>query len=185
MTRFRQHCMKLLAALLALAPLTAAPAFADADEDLLELKVKAAFLFNFAKFVTWPAGAFAGPYSPILICVLEPDPFGQILDDTVRGKTVNDRELVVRRSARPADLKACHIVYTGERDPSHIGTDFAAFQGHPALTVHEGSEALPDGAVRFVLDNRRVRFEINTAATDREGLQLSSKLLSLSAVVRR
>ena len=74
-------------------------------------EVKAAFLFNFAKFIEWPPGAFAAPRSPFVVCVLGPDPFGNILDDTLQGKTIGDRAFTVQRLKDKADVRHCQMVF--------------------------------------------------------------------------
>ena len=72
---------------------------ARADEPLAS-QVKAAFLLNFTKFVQWPALAFADEHAPLAICILGADPFGNTLDEMVKGEAVNGRELVVQRIGR-------------------------------------------------------------------------------------
>lgn len=180
-TGLRQLAVALL--VFGLAAGHAAPARAQSDADLLPLKVKSAFLFNFAKFVTWPEGKMADAAAPIQICVLLPDPFGQILDDTVDGKLVNQRPVTVRRASRASDLRGCHIVYTGEADPGRLSNALSALAGSSTLVVHESAAPMHNGSIRFLIEGRKIRFEINLAETERESLQLSSKLLGLAAIV--
>jgi hypothetical protein len=171
-----------LTALLAAALLLAAgPSAADTA---LELKVKSALLYNFARYVTWPAGKFTDTTSPIRICVLQPDPFGSILDDTLNGKQVNERPLTIQRGARAADLRDCHIVYaTGST--SALEAAFAELAGAGAVTVHDHERALTGGVMRFFLEGNKVRFEINTLAAERERLELSLRLQNLAVTVRK
>lgn len=172
-------CVALAAAVLALA--AAGPASAQSD---LEFKVKAAFLYNFAKFVTWPVEKFASPQSPIEICVLEPDPFGPILDETVRGKAVDGRPLVVRRGSSIDNLRSCHLLYGDHPVPDRLQALFSQLAASSVMTVHSSDRGLPGGVARFFLDDRRVRFEINAASAERAGLQLSAKLQSVAVIVR-
>jgi hypothetical protein len=155
------------------------PQFADAQASL-EYEVKAAFLLNFAKFVEWPANAFATPNSPLAICVLGKDPFGRALDEVVRGERIDGRVVIVRRilEARVA-AKTCQMVFiaAGAKDVPAI----LRALGPGVLTVGEQENFLVDGGViRFAIDNRRVRFDINRTAAQGAGLTLSSQLLTVA-----
>lgn len=169
----------LLALLLAL-PMTAA-----AEEPDFQSQVKAAFLFNFAKFVNWPAAKFADALAPLEICVLESEPLSAVLEATLRGKSVDQHPLAVRRSARVEDLRSCHLFYTSVQDAVALNTSFAKLAGSAVMTVHESAQTLPGGVARFFIDGRKLRFEINGAAAERENLQLSARLQNVAVVVRQ
>lgn len=181
----RTLAMKRVIAPLLGALLTATAVQAQAQVSTLELKVKAAFLYNFARYVVWPAEKFKNPTSPFQICVLEPDPFGTVLDDTLRGKLVDTHPIVVSRSSRVQELRSCHIVYSALRDAAAAEAALAPLGGHGVMTVHEADGALRAGVARFFLDARKVRFEINSAALGREKLQLGPKLQNLAIVVQK
>jgi hypothetical protein len=155
------------------------PRSADAQA-FLEYEVKAAFLLNFAKFVEWPANAFATPDSALAICILGKDPFGRALDEIVRGERIDGRPVIVRRlheTAVPA--KTCQVAFiaAGARDVPVI----VRAVGPGVLTVGEQENFLVDGGViRFAIDNRRVRFDINRTAAQGAGLTLSSQLLTVA-----
>jgi hypothetical protein len=153
-----------------------------AAETPLEYQVKAAFLLNFAKFVEWPATAFTDADSPVSICILGNDPFGHTLDDLVQGEAVNGRKLVVRRSSEPAAPQSCQVAFIGgsSKDIPKTLTSL----GRGVLTVGEGeSFSRAGGIIAFVIDNRRVRFDINQSVAENAGLKLSSKLLSVARAV--
>ena len=139
-----------------------------AAQPKLEYEVKAAFLLNFTKFVAWPDGAFAGAASPFTICVLGNDPFGRTLDETASGETVGSRKLVVRRIDEAPAAQACQIVFfgsEGKKPPVSPGS-----LGSGVLTVGEGQSFMRDGGmIAFVIDNRRVRFDINQSAAETRG----------------
>ncbi len=181
----RPRCRPRLTAALLAWLLAVCPALAAADEGALALKVKAAVLFNFAKFVTWPSSKFRSSDDPLLLCVLLPDALGNTLDESVRGKTVNGRPLKVRRAAQAAELRDCHLVYSSDERVDALTEALSTLSGHSVLVVHEYAQPLRDGSIRLLINDRRLRFEINVAAVEREQLQLSSKLLVLSDVVRR
>lgn len=156
---------------------------ASASEPALESKVKAAFLFNFARFVTWPPAKNPADRSPIGLCVLLPDGLGRALDDSVSGKSIDGRAIEVTRSARVEDLKGCHIVFVGEREGLQQRAALAALEGRNVMTVYESDQTDSKGVARFYLDQRKVRIEINRAAAERENLQVSAKLLSVASVI--
>ena len=149
-----------------------------------EYDVKAAFLLNFTKFVEWPPASFASADSPLAICVAAPDPFGPVLDQMVEGETVNGRKVVVRRIVENPSPGACQVLYVGAAVKG--AREALASVGSGVLTVGEGQRFLRDGGmIAFVIDNRRVRFDINQSAADSASLRLSSKLLSVARVVEK
>lgn len=149
-----------------------------------EYAVKAAFLYNFARFVEWPASAFSGPRDPMTLCVLGEDPFGGELDQTVQGKSVLGRPIVVRRFARPAGLEECRILFVSSSERSRFDQVLAAVGDRAVLTVGE-EEAFgrSGGMISFVVRQNRVRFQIDRGAAARAGLSIGSQLLELAEVV--
>ncbi len=155
-----------------------------ADEPPLEYQVKAAFLLNFTKFVQWPASAFSDQRSPLAICILGEDPFGSSLDEIVKGEAVNGHELVVQRIRRPSEGKACQVLFVArtEKEVPRILDDL----GPGVLTVGEGERFLEDGGIiAFVIEDRRVRFDIDQRAAARARLTLSSRLMSVARSVKK
>jgi len=148
----------------------------------LEYEVKAAFLLNFTRFVEWPPSAFASPDSPLNICIIGDDPFGRAIDQLVEGEFVNQHRITVER-IRTDQPKTCQELFVGNN--GSIPTAFSA--ANPAvLTVGEGEDFIRQGGViAFVIDNRRVRFDINVKAATNVGLKLSSKLLSVARSVEK
>jgi len=148
-----------------------------------EYQVKAAFLYNFIKFIEWPAGTFAADDSPITIGVIGENSVGGDLTATVKGKSVNGRPLVVKSfgSAKDAGLKSCQMVFIAKSERKRVDEFMAALTGTSVVTVSE-SEGFLDagGMINFVMEGNRVRFEINDARIKQSGLLISSKLLSLS-----
>ena len=155
-------------------------------QDDLELKVKAAFLFNFAKFTTWPASKVKSSDTTLYLCVQGAGAFATVLQETVRGRSIGSHAIDVLHASRAEELRRCHIVYVTAQGDSQIATELGALANHGVLTVHEAAGALPGGVIRFFLsDSGRVRFEVNVTAATREQLALSSKLLEVSQVVNR
>jgi hypothetical protein len=148
-----------------------------------EYAVKAAFLYNFAKFVEWPAGAFPGPGEPVTFCILGEDPFGGKLEQTVEGKTVKGRPVVVLHTGLDA-LGRCHILFAGSSERPRFDRILAAVGRRPILTVGDDEPfRQAGGIINFVLRESRVRFQIDRAAAERAGLKVSSQLLELAEAV--
>jgi hypothetical protein len=154
-----------------------------ADNPLPEYQVKAVFLLNFTKFIEWPDAAFANPEAPINICVLGDDPFGQVLDSTVAGERIGSRRLVVQRTRRLLP-KSCQVVFVGRSEKDLL--KLLAGVGPGVLTVGEGEGFLREGGIiAFVVENRRVRFDVNQAAASNASLKISSKLLNVARSVEK
>jgi hypothetical protein len=141
-----------------------------------DYRVKAAYLYNFVKFVQWPA---AGPAAPLTICVAGRRVFDSLLEDLVRGEVVNGRPVAARTILEPeAD---CDAVFVPEG--AAASAYLKAARGRPVLTVGETDTFIAQGGmVRFYLDGRNVRFEINPAAAEQAGLRISSRLLQLARI---
>jgi hypothetical protein len=149
------------------------PLWAGEDASRLEYQVKAAFLFNFLKFIEWPVGAADAPW---VIGVLGHDSFGEVLDNTVRGKIVNGRSIQVRRFSRLGDVKNCHILFIGHADFDRSGAPVQP----GLLTVGEAPGFLKSGGIiNFYIEDNRVHFEIRAAAAHATGLRMSAQLLKL------
>jgi len=146
-----------------------------------EYQVKAAFLFNFAKFVAWPPQTFKSPTDAVSICVLGPDPFGRSLDEAVAGKSVDGRKFVVRQVDSLGQAGGCQILFFAARQKKHA-TD-TPLPG--VLTVGETDGfAAGGGVIGFKLEGGRVRLEVNVDAAELGKLRISSKLLSLAQIVK-
>ena len=177
--RLRAIAAATLLALLGAGPLNSSP-----QEISREYQIKAAFLFNFAQFVEWPATAFPNLSTPICIGILGTDPFGAALDETVQGETIHSRPLVVTRSKQVEDLKSCQLVFISESERERVGDVLAALDLQSVLTVSDIDRfAERGGVIRFFVQGNRVRFEINPASARREGLKISSQLLALGRIV--
>lgn len=146
-----------------------------------EYDVKAAFLFNFVKFVEWPPTAFAGDRAPLTICVYGEDPFGRTLDALVVGERAGERGLLVRRPDSLAALEGCHILFVCRSEKDRLGEVLEQVQGTPVLTVGDTDGFLrAGGVINFILEGSKVRFLIDQAAAERNGLRISSKLMRLA-----
>ena len=149
-----------------------------------EYQIKAIFLFNFAQFVDWPAGAFPDSTAPLVIGVLGDDPFGPYLDETVRGETVRGRPFEVRRYQKIEDIRTCHILFVSPSEESRLEDILANLKHRAILTVGDGTGfAKRGGMIRFVSERSRIRMRINVAAAEAVQLTISSKLLRAAEIV--
>ncbi len=154
---------------------SAAPAFA----------VKAAFPYKFEPFITWPADAFPAPESPFNLCVIGGDPFGSLLDRAVGGQQMAGHGIAVVRLSLLSRDAHCQMLYIAPAAAQAAHEIEAAVEGMPVLTITDSiGDASARGMINFVIADNRVRFEIDDAAAKRNGLQISSKLLSLAVSVR-
>jgi hypothetical protein len=154
------------------------------EQPLNEYRVKAAFLYNFAKFVRWPPESFRSPADPIAICILGQDPFGRSLEDTVAGRTVEGRAFIVRHISSVKQAAGCHVLFAGSSE--RASPLLAGINTPGVLTVGETGSAASEGAIiNFTIEEGRVRFTIDVAAAEREKLRISSRLLTLAVPLAR
>ena len=164
----------------------ALPTAAQAEgERALEHRVKAAFLFRFTEFVTWPDAAYAKPDSPFVLLVAGPDGVADNLRNITAGRSVAGRPVEVRRVANGTDsLPPAQLVYLAGSDLTRVREQMRGVPRH-ALVVTEVEGALDHGSViNFVLAQDRVRFDISLESAERRGLRLSSRLLAVARAVR-
>ena len=156
----------------------ASPALAQPPE-AGENAVKAAFLYNFTKFVDWPGNAFEGTASTFRVCVFSGPGFRRDLEAMLAGESVGARRVAV--VADPRDVRGCHVAYFGPGAEERARHVLPSLRQVPVLTVGEGSRFSEQGGlIAFALEQNRVRFDVNKAALDRTGLVVSSKLLRVA-----
>jgi hypothetical protein len=161
---------------------TAAPGL-RAEEIPNEYEIKAVMLFNLARFVEWPAKAFAETNSPIIIGILGRNPFGEALPRAVQGETVNGRRLVIEHSDSLRPLENCHILFISSSEKSKLPQILSKLEGKPVLTVSEldGFSKQRGGMVRFyVNEQKKIRLKLNLQSARTEGLGVSSKLIQVA-----
>jgi len=146
-----------------------------------EYQIKAAFLFNFAKFVEWPPAAFPDANSPIVIGVLGKNVFGTDLETTIRNKTVNNRPFRFETLDSVAQATNCHILFVSPSEKDNFPAIIAALHNASILTVSETDPFIKAGGmINFTIQDNKVRFQIDDEAAKKAGLKISSKLLTLA-----
>ena len=158
---------------------------ASARAQVADYQVKAAFLYNFAKFVEWPPQVFKTARDPIAICVLGKNPVGDALDEAVAGKAVEGRTFLVRQITEINPGSNCQILFVSSSERKRFRSMAASMKGAGILTVGEAQDfAAEGGVINFKLEAGRIRLEINLDAAEQAQLRISSKLLSLAQIVK-
>ena len=160
------------------------PAGKAQSDQPTEYAVKAAFLFNFTKFVEWPESSFDGADSPIVIGIVGDDPFGDNLARIVAGQKVQGRGIVIRNKRYSDDFRTCHVLFISTSERHHSNQILADLQASAVLTVSD-NEGFADagGVMQFVTEDNHIRFVINLNAAARNHLHVSAKLLALARVI--
>lgn len=159
--------------------LVASQELAPANPD----RVKAAFLRNFAHYVSWPAAAFTDSSTPWHICILGPDPFGDILETSLKGRTEQGRSFEVFRAETLDQLPSCQIVFLTYKDDARRRAALDKLKNRPILTVGDAPEFLREGGtIRFQVDDR-VRLSINLDQARVSALTIQTRMLEVSSEV--
>ena len=178
--RFFTGCLLMM--LMAAVVLAPVPARAQAGQ-AREYKIKAAFMYNFFKFIDWPETPLSDTPDTITICILGKDPFGDIFAP-IEGKSVKNKKLVIKRVSSPGEIGSCHILFICPSEQERLGAILAATCGNSILTVSDIKDfARQGGMVGFTSEENTVRFAINLKAAERAGLKISSKLLEMATVI--
>jgi hypothetical protein len=144
--------------------------------------VKAAFLYRFASFIEWPAGV-GEEEAPFMIALIGDDPVGDALL-VLEGREIGGRRVEVRRVPDASQVTGAEIVYIGASKREDVDAILGALRRLPVLTVGDNDDFLDRGGmIRFVVRDRRVRFQVNRCAADREGIQISARLLRVAEAV--
>jgi hypothetical protein len=170
----RTFALLLVAALAATTPLMGA-------QGVTQPALKAAFLFNFAKFVEWPADMPAS----LTLCVVDDSAVEDALEQLVLGGVVAGRPVAVLKNPRTHPLRICHLLYLTDTDPVRLALALDEVKGARILTVGDGDQFVRTGGmIGLFLEDGRMRFAINPEAAQRAGVRLSSRLLSLAKIVK-
>jgi hypothetical protein len=154
---------------------------AHGEEPLSEYKLKAAFLYNFTKFIEWPTNAFDKTNAPLVIGIAGDNPFGDHLERTIRGKKINEHPLVLKQVRSLTDSRVCHVLFISRSERRRAPEILAGLKGYSVLTVGEWPGFLEAGGmISFVIEEDKIRFDISDSAARRAGLRISSKLLNLA-----
>lgn len=164
--------------------LSSTPLTARAQKTPGEYDIKAVFLFNFTRFVEWPAAQGEDADKPLIIAVLGDDPFGVRLDEAVRGETAGGRELVLKRIHDLDEAGRCDALFIARSEKPQVHKILARLKGRPILTVSDIPDfAAMGGMVELVTDGGKIRLHINVDESKAAQLTISSKLLRPAQIV--
>jgi hypothetical protein len=148
--------------------------------NLSENEVKAAYLYNFAKYVEWPSSAFPRDNTPLTICIVGSGPLNDVIE-TLAGKTIRNRRLVIRQFSRIEDLSECHILFISSSLKSPLNQILTTAAARSILTVSDSKGfTAAGGMIEFIQVAGKIRFVINNRAAQSASLQISSHLLRLA-----
>lgn len=146
-----------------------------------EYEIKAAFIYNFSIYMNWPEPNIDKPF---VIGVIGKDPFGELLDDAMRGKRVDRRKVVVRRFSRLEEIVDSDVLFVASSEAPSLERILKILDGVPVLTIAEMDQfAERGGMINLTTDGNRVRFEVNLEAINRAGLKASSQMLRLAKLI--
>jgi len=150
-----------------------------------EYQVKAAFLINFPKYVEWPAETFAETNSPIVVAVLGETKVTEEIQKVIAGRTINGREIVLKRLASGEESGVCHILFISAAEQQHSPNLLAKLKDTSILTVGESDDFLERGGmINLARRDQKIALEVNLTAADKRRIKISSKLLSVATVVK-
>jgi hypothetical protein len=150
-----------------------------------EYEVKAAFIYNFTRFVEWPTNSFESTNSPIVIGILGKDPFGKILENVIKDETVKNRKLELKRYSKIEDITSnCHILFISKSEESKLPQILKYLEGKDVLTVgdFEGF-AVGGGIIRLLTYEDKVKLRINLATAKRTNMVISSQILRAAEII--
>ena len=151
-----------------------------------EFQVKAAFLYNFTRFIDWPPSAFSSANAPFVIGIIGNDPFGEYIEQLVKREYVNNHPIVVKRYNQVIEITGCHILFINIPATKKTKEILLLARNHSILTVSDDDNFTRlGGIVSFYKEHHKVRFKINISSSKTAQLEISSKLLSLATISGR
>ena len=149
----------------------------------LEYQVKAAFLFNFTRFIHWPSTAYVSPDAPFIIGIAGNDPFGTYLDDLVNGEQTDGHRIIVRRYADGQDLNGCQLLFINLNDQAKEKAILAQASRQNTLTVSDADDFITAGGMlQFYKEDNKIKMEIKLGAVKAAQIDVSSKLLQVAKI---
>ena len=156
------------------------------EQTAKESQIKAAFIYNFTKFVEWPADRFANAEDPFVLGMFGDSLLQRELEAIVRDRKVNGRAIVVRQVVTAQEVRAVHVVFVVAAEDARFAAILSSVEDRAVLTIGESTSFLAHGGtIRFLVEEGKLRFEINAAAAERAHLKVSSQLQKLATTVQR
>lgn len=158
--------------------------YVPAEESISkEYLVKAAFIYNFARFTDWPEESFSGSDDPLVLVIIGKDPFEKAIE-SIADRRVQGRTLRIKRITLPEEIDRCHMLFISTSEKDRLPEILEKIKNRPVLTIGEmEGYAASGGMINFSVIKNKIRFEINIDVAKRSGLQISSKLLRLAKII--
>ena len=151
-----------------------------AEEELL---LKAAFIYNFAKFTRWPDNSWSDESQPLSLCTVGEDHLTAELE-RLSGRTIQGRTVALGPQQGSGGWENCQLLYIAHSEKSRYRTLIESLRGKPVLTVSDiHGFGRSGGTIELYRDGEKIRFLINLAVAREAGLEISSRLLSLAEVI--
>lgn len=177
------RCLQRFMAAAACLTLLVSQAAGAESSKLNEYEIKTAYLYNFAKYVEWPTAAFPREKAFLTICIVGKGPVSEVIE-SLAGKTIKNRRLIIRQFSRVEDLNECHILFVNASVKTPLSQLMASLGSRPILTVSDSKGfTAAGGIIEFVPLGDKIRFEINNRAAQQVNLRISSHLLRLATDV--
>jgi hypothetical protein len=182
----RHDFLRLHFAAAAIAWLLMVPTMQGQHSKPTEYEVKATYLYNFSRFVEWPAKVTPAQSGSFVICVLGKDPFGPALDAILADEATTGKTVVAQRILTPQDALNCRVLFISSSETARLKQILTTLGNASVLTVSELPQFTQRGGmVQFISEGNRVRFEVNLASAENAGLTMRSELLKVAVNVRR
>jgi hypothetical protein len=164
--------------------LAGSPPYLQAEASKREYAIKAAVLFNVAKFVYWPEISWPSPGDSVQLCIVGLDPFAKVMKKVLRNKKIRQRPITIMSLVNTENIQKCHILFLGSEKYTRKMPIIEQTKNVSILTIGEGPNFIKQGGmIRFFNHNNKLRFEINLPVTKKAQLRISTKLLRLAKVV--
>jgi hypothetical protein len=166
-----------VAAMVAATALLVCPVVA---QEPLEIDVKAAFIYNFTKFIDWPVGTPADK-EPFRLCIVSDEALHRSIEKTIAGETINGRPFVSLAPRNAEEARKCQVLFVGRQNDEQVTRLLSAVKDLPVLTVSDRAQfARSGGGIELVREDNRIRFDVNVPGAERGGIKLSSRLLRVA-----
>lgn len=163
---------------------SASPRAFSMNEETVEYPVKLAFLYNFTKFVEWPADSYRGPDAPLVICIVGNDPFSPAIEGELRSRSAGSHPIEVRTVSPRDIMSVCHMVFVPVTAEDQATRIVRVLKGSSTLTVGETEGfAVQGGIINLTTEGNKLHFEVNLLAAERARLKISAKMLALAKIV--
>ena len=150
-----------------------------------DIRVKAAFVYNFAKFIEWPGFTNSASNTPIKIAIVGEDPIKSELESVVRGKSIDAHPIEILKFQSLTEIQPCHLLFISNSERANLPQILKLIRNTVVVTVSDMPDFLDQGGqIAFLSQENKIRFEVNIAETERVGVKLSSNLLKLALAVR-